>query len=289
MKDIYSKHIQGSKLTGKKASIAGIVIHNDYGSMTPNQYLPWLYTREQNGTHVNGWASVYVNKDETLWYHPTDYVEWHCGNNWANSNLIGFEVCQSHPAAGLTDAQFKLNEEATFKVAAAVMKSYGLPVNRTTVNLHRQYFGTSCPHRSWDMHVGKNAPDTLANRNKLKDYFISRIKHYYNGGTTPKPPKTTWKWSGKATAKKGVSPIAAKKKPGLNEPALPSSNNILAGQYINFFSVTKKDGYWWAEFEYPTNPKAGRFYCALGPITHKDEKLENETKLWFDLKITSKK
>lgn len=284
MKNIYSKHIKGSKLTGKKASIAGIVIHNDYGSMTPNQYLPWLYTREQNGTHVNGWASVYVNKDETLWYHPTDYVEWHCGNNWANSNLIGFEITQSHPAAGLTDAQFKLNEEATFKVVAAVMKSYGLAVNRTTVNLHRQYFGTSCPHRSWDMHVGKGAPDTLANRNKLKDYFISRIKHYYNGGK-----KTTWKWSGKATAKKGVSPIAAKKKPGLNEPELPSSNNILAGQYINFFSVTKKDGYWWAEFEYPTNPKDGRFYCALGPITHKDEKLEKETKLWFDLKITSKK
>ncbi|MCJ0916513.1 hypothetical protein BU006_12925 [Mammaliicoccus sciuri] len=110
------------------------------------------------------------------------------------------------------------------------------------------------------------------------------FKHYYNGGK-----KTTWKWSGKATAKKGVDPIATKKKPGLNEPALPSSNNILAGQYINFFSVTKKDGYWWAEFEYPTNPKAGRFYCALGPITHKDEKLEKETKLWFDLKITSKK
>ncbi|WP_442583958.1 hypothetical protein [Mammaliicoccus sciuri] len=64
---------------------------------------------------------------------------------------------------------------------------------------------------------------------------------------------------------------------------------MLAGQYINFCSVTKKDGYWWVEFEYPTNPKAGRFYCALGPITHKDEKLEKETKLWFDLKITSKK
>ncbi|KTT83360.1 hypothetical protein RSA37_02210 [Mammaliicoccus sciuri] len=89
--------------------------------------------------------------------------------------------------------------------------------------------------------------------------------------------------------KKGVSPIAAKKKPGLNEPALAPANYILAGQYINFFSVTKKDGFWWAELEYPTNPKAGRFYCALGPITHKDEKLKEETKLWFGLKITSKK
>ncbi|WP_458118466.1 hypothetical protein [Mammaliicoccus sciuri] len=82
---------------------------------------------------------------------------------------------------------------------------------------------------------------------------------------------------------------AAKKKLGLNATALPSSNNILAGQYINFFSVTKKDGYWWAEFEYPTNTKAGFLYCTLGSITHKDERLEKETKLWFNLKTTSQK
>ncbi|MGW7932669.1 SH3 domain-containing protein, partial [Staphylococcus xylosus] len=30
--------------------------------------------------------------------------------------------------------------------------------------------------------VGKGAPDTKANRLKLIDYFIKRIKHYYNGG-----------------------------------------------------------------------------------------------------------
>ena len=62
------------------------------------------------------------------------------------------------------------------------MKSYDLPVNRSTVNLHRQYFGTSCPHRSWDIHVGKGAANTTANNNKMKDYFVKRIKHYYDGG-----------------------------------------------------------------------------------------------------------
>ncbi|WMZ84827.1 SH3 domain-containing protein [Staphylococcus pseudintermedius] len=149
--------------------------------MTPSQYLPWLYARENNGTHVNGWASVYVNRNEVLWYHPTDYVEWHCGNQWANANLIGFEVCESYPGR-ISDALFLENEEATLKVVADVMKSYGLAVNRTTVRLHNEFFGTSCPHRSWELHVGKNAPYTTANINKMKDYFIKRIKHYYDGG-----------------------------------------------------------------------------------------------------------
>lgn len=30
--------------------------------------------------------------------------------------------------------------------------------------------------------MGKNASYTTANINKMKDYFIKRIKHYYDGG-----------------------------------------------------------------------------------------------------------
>lgn len=181
LKHIYSNHIKGNKITAPKPSVQGVVIHNDYGSMTPAQYLPWLYARENNGTHVNGWASVYANRNEVLWYHPTDYVEWHCGHQWANANLIGFEVCESYPGR-LSDKLFLENEEATLKVAADVMRSYSLPVNRNTVRLHNEFFGTSCPHRSWELHVGKGAKYTEANQNKMKDYFISRIKYYYNGG-----------------------------------------------------------------------------------------------------------
>ena len=97
MKNIYSNHIKGQKLTSQKPSIDGVVIHNDYGSMTPSQYLNWLYRREQTGEYVNGWASVYINRNEVLWYHPTNFVEWHCGNNYANSHLMGFEITQSFP------------------------------------------------------------------------------------------------------------------------------------------------------------------------------------------------
>lgn len=219
MKHIYSKHIKGSKLTGKKDSIAGVVIHNDYGNMTPSQYLPWLYKREANGTHVNGFASVYANKDECLWYHPTDYVEWHCANQYANRNLIGIEVVQSYPGI-LTDEQFKLNEEACFEIAADILKSYNLPVNRETVNLHREYYATACPHRSWDIHVGKNAPNTRANQVKLLDYFISRIKFYYNGGSTKRMVKQ------KAPVKKKVVKKISKPKSSISTYKVKSGDSL---------------------------------------------------------------
>lgn len=281
LKHIYSNHINGNKITLPKQSVSGIVIHNDYGSKTPSQYLPWLYSREQNGTHVNGFASVYVNRNEVLWYHPTNYIEWHCANFWANSNLIGFEVCESYPGH-ISDEKFIENEEATLKTAAAVMKSYKLPVNRNTVRLHRQYFATSCPHRSWDIHVGVGAPNTAANRNKLVDYFIKRIKHYYDGGEIPKSddktvktvkpehvekkvekhkreakkPQTNWKrnkygswWKNeKATFINGNEPIQA----WYVGPFLTPGNQagkLPAGATIEYDEVIKQSGYVWVAYD----------------------------------------
>ncbi|MFI3378904.1 peptidoglycan DD-metalloendopeptidase family protein [Mammaliicoccus sciuri] len=284
---VINQTITGYNMPNRGGNPKGVVIHNDAGSSSAQQYYNSLINAPLSRLE-NGIAHYYIDRNTTWRALDTFRIAWHTANAYGNNNYIGYEVVQSMSAS---DKDFKANEQAVFKQAAEDLKYYGLHVNRNTVRLHNEFVATQCPHRSMALHAGytssQRAPQSVVNR--TKDYFISQIKNYYNGGTTPKPPKTTWKWSGKATAKKGVSPIAAKKKPGLNEPALAPANNILAGQYINFFSVTKKDGYWWAEFEYPTNPKAGRFYCALGPITHKDGKLEKEAKLWFDLKITSKK
>ncbi|MEY8598255.1 hypothetical protein [Mammaliicoccus lentus] len=57
---------------------------------------------------------------------------------------------------------------------------------------------------------------------------------------------------------------------------MPNSNWIQAGQWVDFISVTKKDGYWWVRFKYPTNPSAGYFYCAVCKITDKEEKINKE-------------
>lgn len=307
LKHIYSNHIKGNKITAPKPSIQGIVIHNDYGSMTPSQYLPWLYARENNGTHVNGWASVYVNRNEVLWYHPTDYIEWHCGNQWANANLIGFEVCESYPGR-ISDKLFLENEEATLKVAADVMKSYGLPVNRNTVRLHNEFFGTSCPHRSWELHVGKGAPYTTANINRMKDYFIKRIKHYYDGGKLEVSKAATIKQSDvkqevkKQEAKQIVKATDWKQnKDGIWYKAEHASFTVTApegiitrykgpwtghpqasvlqkGQTIKYDEVQKFDGHVWVSWE---TFEGETVYM---PVRTWDAKTGKVGKLWGDIK-----
>lgn len=292
MKDIYSNHIKGRKLTQPKPSIDGVVIHNDYGSMTPKQYLNWLYTREQNGAYTQGWASVYINRNETLWYHPTNYVEWHCGKPYPNSHLIGFEVCESFPNH-ISDETFLKNEEATFKVVAEVMKSYNLPINRNTVHLHREYFYTSCPHRSWDLHVGVNAENTRANQLKLIDYFISRIKHYSNGGKTPDKPQvsdnkfTKYNWSGTFTSHKtNTLPIVPRYNYGMRAKEVPSNSYIQPNQYVKFDQIIKdkQANLWWIRFKYQAKGSSKKdFFMPIGPIEDKQEKILNEKNLWGKL------
>ncbi|AQT27836.1 peptidoglycan recognition protein family protein [Pseudomonas putida] len=294
MKNIYSNHIKGQKLTGLKPSIDGVVIHNDYGSMTPSQYLNWLYSREQNGSYTAGWASVYVNRNETLWYHPTNYIEWHCGNNYANSHLIGFEVCESFPNH-ISDETFMKNEEATFKVVADVMKSYKLPINRNTVHLHREYFSTSCPHRSWAIHVGVGAPNTRANQLKLIDYFISRIKHYANGGKTPDKPQVSenkyvkYNWRGTFTAHKtNTLPIVPRYDYGMSAKEVDKDSYIQPNEYVPFYQIIKdkQAKLWWIKFKYAKKGSSKQFfYMPIGKIEDKHEKILNEKHLWGKLEV----
>ena len=260
--------------------------------MTPKQYLNWLYTREQNGSYTAGWASVYINRNDVLWYHPTNYVEWHCGNNYANSHLIGFEVCESFPNH-ISDETFMKNEEATFKVVAEVMKSYNLPINRNTVHLHREYFSTSCPHRSWDIHVGVNAPNTRANQLKLIDYFISRIKHYANGGKTPKNPQISdkpfkkYNWSGDFRAhKNNTLPIVPRYNYGMRAKEVDPNSYIQPNEWVPFDQIIKdkQSGLWWIRFKYQAKGSSKKdFYMPIGAIEDKQEKILNEKNLWGKL------
>ena len=112
---------------------------------------------------------------------------WHVANYYGNMNFVGYEVCES---LKVSDADFIANEEAVFEQAAKDLMEWGLPANRNTVKIHRRFVPTSCPHRSWDLHVGKGAPDTDANRGKMEDYFIARIKAYMNGSAKPVEPET---------------------------------------------------------------------------------------------------
>ena len=99
------------------------------------------------------------------------------------------------------------------------------------------------------------------------------------GGTSAgSKKKTTWNWSGRFTAN---TTIKVRKSP--NGKILDKGSWIKSGQWVDFVSVTKKSGYWWIKFKFPTNPKAGYFYCAVCKITDKEEKIKKE-KYWGKIK-----
>lgn len=116
--------------------------------------------------------------------------------------------------------------------------------------------------------------------------FTKAIASGINGkpiGGTPagSKKKTTWNWKGRFTAN---TTIKVRKSYGLKGKQVTKLDWIKKGQWVDFVSVTKYDGYWWAKFKYPTNPKAGYFYCAIGKITDKNEKLKKEKKLYGKIK-----
>lgn len=157
---------------------SGVVIHNDAGSQaaTAAFYQNWLPTHDA----YNGFAHYYVG-DGIYQAENEKNMAWHTANATGNANYIGIEACQSMG----DETTFKENEQASFKLAADILKRYGLSANRETVMLHQEFVATSCPHRSWELHG--------AALNAVKDYYILEIQKYMNGDA-PKPevekPKT---------------------------------------------------------------------------------------------------
>lgn len=152
-------------------------------------------------------------------------MAWHTANPEGNTWYIGYEVCESMSAS---DKDFLANEEAVFKQAAEDLKFYGLPANRNTVRLHKEFSPTSCPHRSWALH-GQSV-------NSVKDYFISRIQAYMNGATVA--PPTTSKPADTGSSK----PVAgAQFKPGDKVKMESYASRYQTGQPINQAAVAGKE------------------------------------------------
>lgn len=153
----------------------GAVIHNDYGAMTPKQYVEWLIRRRNARQLEMGFAQYYSNSAEILRAGNTEYGAWHTANRYGNKMYLGYEVTQSYYGV-ISDAEFILNEDMTLRQVAEDFHYYKLKPNRTTIKLHKEFVSTSCPHRSWDIH-GKSL-------NIVKDYFISKVARYMSLGKT---------------------------------------------------------------------------------------------------------
>lgn len=154
---------------GRLESIDFVVIHNDAGSMTPEQYVNWLRNRDKS----LGIAHYYCNRNTIARVIDTFNIGYHTGDWWSNCRSIGYEVCESMK---VSDEEFLQNEDMTLMQAAEDLIYYGLPINTSTVRLHHEFVPTTCPHRSMELHGNSTE--------SVKEYFVNRMRYFATLGNT---------------------------------------------------------------------------------------------------------
>ena len=155
--------------SGRLVGVEFVVIHNDAGSMTPEQYIEWLRYREKS----LGIAHYYCNRNTIVRVVDTYNIAYHTGDWWSNIRSIGYEVCESMK---VSDEEFLENEDITLMQATEDLLYYGLPITTDTVRLHHEFVPTSCPHRSLALHGGTTE--------SVKDYFVLRMNEFAQLGST---------------------------------------------------------------------------------------------------------
>lgn len=154
---------------GRLESIDFVVIHNDAGSMTPEQYVDWLRYRDK----ALGIAHYYCNRNTIARVIDTFNIGYHTGDWWSNCRSIGYEVCESMK---VSDEEFLKNEDMTLMQATEDLIYYGLPINTNTVRLHHEFVPTTCPHRSMELHGNSTE--------SVKEYFVNRMRYFATLGNT---------------------------------------------------------------------------------------------------------
>lgn len=274
--------VTGYKLPKRGYKPKGVVIHNDAGSLSAMQYHDSLVNAPISRLE-NGIAHSYISGN-TVWQAlPESRTAWHTANNDGNTNYYGIEVCQSMSAS---DKVFLANEQSAFQEAARMLKKWGLPVNRNTIRIHSEFSATQCPHRSLALHCNYTsslrAPQDVVN--KVKDYFISQIKAYYDGeipkgstvstnnktssntskntssGKWQKNQYGTWWMKESATFTCGVSPILTR----INSPFLTAQEGywFQPGGYVNYDEVCIQDGHVWIGYTF----KDVRYYLPIRTV-----------------------
>lgn len=123
---------------------------------------------------------------------------------------------------------------------------------------------------------------------KHYDKFSKELASAINGkpinGAPASKKQITWNWKGRFYPNASKTGIKVRRKPGLKGAIVDKGSWLFTkDDWVDFVSVTKKDGYWWIKFKYPTNPSAGYFYCAVCKIKDKKERIKHE-KYWGSIK-----
>jgi hypothetical protein len=155
--------------SGRLVNLEFVVIHNDAGSMTPEEYVNWLRNRDKS----LGIAHYYCNRNTIARVIDTVNIGYHTGDWWSNCRSIGYEVCES---LKVSDEEFLQNEDMTLMQATEDLIYYGLPINAQTVRLHHEFVSTTCPHRSMELHGNSTE--------SVKEYFVNRMRYFATLGNT---------------------------------------------------------------------------------------------------------
>lgn len=218
-----------NEYTAVREVTKGVIIHNDASTLEGSQY---KYLESYNDDQLaRGFAHYYVAAGDVYQFHDDSKVAWHSGNFSGNTEYVGVEATGSMRS----EAEFLANEQEALKVAAEVLTKYGLEPNRDTVKLHREFYNTACPHRSWALH-GQSI-------NSVKDYFISQIKKYM---------QTTFKYKVGSSVEirniEGMSTVDGKAVPELDKNKTGTveetqwMKHAVTGNYVKTYRVKAASG-----------------------------------------------
>lgn len=137
--------------------------------------------------------------------------------------------------------------------------------------------GNLAPRRRVDNYFGC-AGFWVPNVNKNPVQKVKAVAKKVAKKATPK--KTKWAWKGRfyPNAKKG---IRVRRSPSTSGAIVDKGSWLFTkDDWVDFDQLIKANGYWWIRFKYPTNPKAGNFYCAVAKITDVKERIKYEKDLF---------
>lgn len=203
---------------------------------------------------------------------PNAVIEFHL--DWSSGNASGGHVIKNAYAADSIDKGIqKALEETVGTIRGITTRNDLLNVNvayNQNINYRLVELGFITSKKDMD-YIKKNLQS-------FTKAIASGIHGKPIGGTPAgKSKKITWAWKGRFTAKtKDKRGLPVRRSAGKSGKLVPTSDWIKNGQWVDFVSVTKKEGYWWAKFRYPNGANKNHFYVAVCKIKDKNEKIKNE-------------
>lgn len=263
---------KGTRRSGEKLKGPKFIVAHDTGNPNSTAQNNVDYYKNSYNIDIRYTASAhfFVDDKECIICVPLTEKAWHVLYSATADNHY-FGIDSNDGALGGEACYFPNDRKRTLKSLDNFARILAYLCDRNKID-----YKTKMPGHQ-DIQSDKQDPGNLLAAAGLgrSTSNLDKIVAKYVGKSNTK--QITWNWEGTFTAN---TLIKVRKTAGLSGAIVGEGSWIKKNQYVPFFSVTKKDGYWWAEFEYPTNPKAGRFYCAIAQITDKDEKLKKEKALF---------